>query len=94
MIKKNTKYPSFSRSIIIQLNISHFSPYIQVNHIYSINSFRSTNISKSHLHMQTLSTTFELKWCINLKTPTFSQSKKYHIPLFLNHEMNYKSNER
>ena len=63
------------------------SIYIQINHIYSIYSFTSTN-------MQSLSTTFELKWCINKKTPIFSQSQKHHIPLILNHEMCYKSDER
>jgi hypothetical protein len=52
---------------LIQLNISHFNPYTPVDHIYSIYSFILTNTSKSHLHIQTLSTIFELKWCINKK---------------------------
>ena len=65
----------------------HMVIYIQVNHIYSTYSFRSTNTSKSHLHMQNLSITFEHKWCINQrKTPTFFQSKKSQISLFELHK--------
>ena len=72
---------------IYYTHLEYIWPYIQINHIYSIYSFTSTN-------MQSLSTTFELKWCINKKTPIFSQSQKHHIPLILNHEMCYKSDER
>jgi hypothetical protein len=82
-------------SIFVFLNSFPLSIYILPlkNNIYSIYSFWSTNTGKSHLHMQTLSK-FELKWCINWKTPTFFQSKKPQISLFLNHEMSYTSNWR
>ena len=59
----------------------------------SLYSFGSTKISKSHLYIQILSTTFELKLCIK-KIQHFSNPKTSHYSLFLKHEMSYKSNEK